>query len=319
MAAQKFDFLTPPGRMVWGDLYKAVTKDFEGRDLVFKTGPDAGKPRTKFDFGIAIPKVAGQHWASSEWGAKIWQAGHAGVSNAGQVKDFSWKVTDGDDATLPPIKPGKPQGKAPNQREGYPGHWVLSLSSSFAPQIVDGTNGQFTPITQADAVKAGDFIQVKGNASYNGSQGNPGVFLNHEVVCFSGYHPQGRLSTGGIDATQVGFATGAAPGATTTPVGAAAVPGAPATTPAQPPLPPAVAAPAAPAAATVVTPNASFTPPVPGAAAVPAAPGAVAAPPVPAAPPARVMLPAANGASYETFKAAGWTDEQLVQHGMMQA
>lgn len=304
MASQKFDFLTPPGRMVWGDLYKAVTKDFEGRDLVFKTGPDAGKPRSKFDFGIAIPKVAGQHWAATEWGAKIWQAGHAGVSNAGQVADFSWKVTDGDDATLSPIKPGKPQGKAPNQREGYPGHWVLSLSSSFAPQIVDGTNGQFTPITQPDAVKAGDFIQVKGNASYNGSQGNPGVFLNHEVVCFSGYHPKGRLATGGIDATQVGFATGAAPGATTTPVGAAAVPGAPA---AQAPLPPAVAAPAAPAA-TVVTPNASFAPPVPGA----------PVPPVPSAPAARVMLPAANGATYDAMKAAGWTDEQLVQHGMMQ-
>ena len=301
MASQKFDFLTPPGRMVWGDLYKAVTKDFEGRDLVFKTGPDAGKPRSKFDFGIAIPKVAGQHWAATEWGAKIWQTGHAGVSNAGQVADFSWKVTDGDDATLPPIKPGKPQGKAPNQREGYPGHWVLSLSSSFAPQIVDGTNGQFTPITQPDAVKAGDFIQVKGNASYNGSQGNPGVFLNHEVVCFSGYHPKGRLATGGIDATQVGFATGAAPGATTTPIGAAAVPGAPA----QAPLPPAVAAPAAP---TVVQPNASFAPPVPGA----------AVPPVPSAPAARVMLPAANGASYDAMKAAGWTDEQLVQHGMMQ-
>lgn len=307
MASQKFDFLTPPGRMVWGDLYKVITTDYENRPLVFKTGPDAGKPRSKVDFGIAIPKVAGQHWAATEWGAKIWQAGHAGVSNAGQVKDFSWKVTDGDDATLPPIKPGKPQGKAPNQRAGYPGHWVLSLSSSFAPQIVDGTNGKFNAITQPDAVKAGDFIQVRGNASYNGSQGNPGVFLNHEVVCFSGYHPDGRLATGGIDATQVGFAAGAAAGATTTPVGAAAVPGA---APAQAPLPPAVAAPAAPAA-TVVTPNASFAPPLPPAAGAPPVP--------PAAPPARIMLPAANGASYETFKAAGWTDEQLVQHGMMQA
>lgn len=314
MASQKFDFLTPPGRMVWGDLYKAVTKDYEGRELVYKSGQDAGKPRVKFDFGIAIPKVPGQHWAASDWGSKIWQAGHAGVSNAGQVADFSWKVTDGDDATPPPIKPGKPQGKAPNQREGYPGHWVLSLSSSFAPRIVDGTQGSsFPDIVQVDAVKPGDWIQVRGNASYNGSQGNPGVFLNHDVVCFSGYHKDGRLSSGGIDPTQIGFATGAAPGATTTPVGAAAVPGVPAATPAQPPVPPAVAAPAAPAAATVVTPNASFTPPAPGAA-VPPVPGA-AVPPVPAA---RVMLPKANGQPYEEFVKAGWTDEQLRQHGFMQ-
>ena len=305
MASQKFDFLTPPGRMVWGDLYKAIDKDYEGRPLVFKSGQDAGKPRVKYDFGIAIPKVAGQHWAATEWGAKIWQAGHAGVSNAGQVADFSWKVTDGDDATLPPIKPGKPQGKAPNQRAGYPGHWVLSLSSSFAPRVVDGTKGDtFPDITQPGAVLPGDYIQVRGNASYNGSQGNPGVFLNHDIVCFSGYHRDGRLATGGIDAASVGFAAGAAAGAITTPVGAAAVPGAPAAAPAQPPAPPTVAtAPAAtPAAPTVVQPNPSFTPP----------------PPVNAAPPARVMLPKANGATYETFKAAGWTDEQLVQHGMMQ-
>lgn len=305
MASQKFDFLTPPGRMVWGNLYKAIDKDYEGRPLTFKSGPDAGKPRTKFDFGIAIPKVAGQHWAATEWGGAIWQAGHAGVSNAGQVAEFSWKVTDGDDATPPPVKPNKPQGKAPNQRVGYPGHWVLSLSSSFAPQIVDGTNGKFTPVTRPDAVLAGDFIQVKGNASYNGSQGNPGVFLNHEVVCFSGYHPEGRLSTGGIDATQVGFQSGAAAGATTTPVGAAAVPGAPAASSAQPPAPPTVAAtPVAPPAAVTVTPNPSFTPPPP-----------VTTPPVPPAGPA--MLPKANGATYESFRDAGWTDEQLRQHGYM--
>jgi hypothetical protein len=319
MASQKYDDLTPPGRMVWGDLYKADPNDYEGRPKVFKTGPDAGKPRSSYDFGIAIPKNPGEHWASTVWGAAIWQAGHAGASNAKDLPDFSWKVTDGDSAVLPPLKPGKPQGKAPNQKIGFPGHWVLSLSSSFAPQIVDGTNGQFTPITQPDAVKAGDFIQVKGNASYNGSSGNPGVFLNHEVVCFSGYHPQGRLATGGVDATKVGFAAGAAAGATTTPVGAAAVPApgslaaeaSPRTVAAaQAPLPPAVAAPAAaPAAPTVVTPNASFAPPVPGA----------PVPPVPSAPPARVMLPAANGATYDAMKAAGWTDEQLVQHGMMQA
>jgi hypothetical protein len=54
------------------------------------------------------------------------------------------------------------------------------------------------------------------------------------------------------------------------------------------------------------------TPPAPGAPAVPAA-----APPPPAAGP--VMLPAAQGATYESMIAAGWTDETLVAHGMMQA
>ena len=312
MSFPKFDFLTPPGRMVWGDLYRAETKDFDGNDLVYKNGPDKGKPRVKFDFGVAIPKVPGQHWASSEWGAKIWQAGHAGVANANEVKDFSWKITDGDDATLPPIKAGKPQGKAPKDRAGYPGHWVLSMSSSFAPRVIDGTKGDAMPdIVQPDAVKPGDIIQVKGNTSYNGSNGNPGVYLNHEIVCFSGHHREGRFASGGTDVASVGFQTGVASGGTTALPGVAALPqsvAVPAASPAQPPVPPAVAAPAAPTA-TVVTPNVSFAPPVPGA----------PVPPVPAAPPARVMLPAANGATYDAMKAAGWTDEQLVQHGMMQA
>jgi hypothetical protein len=47
-------------------------------------------------------------------------------------------------------------------------------------------------------------------------------------------------------------------------------------------------------------------------------PAILAIPAVPAAP-ARVMLPAANGASYEQLIASNWTDALLVQHGMMAA
>jgi hypothetical protein len=35
--------------------------------------------------------------------------------------------------------------------------------------------------------------------------------------------------------------------------------------------------------------------------------------------PQRVMLPAAQGATYEQLLAVGWTDVTLIQHGMMQA
>jgi len=54
-----------------------------------------------------------------------------------------------------------------------------------------------------------------------------------------------------------------------------------------------------------------------GAAPVPAAP--VPAAPVPAAPvpAARQMTPAAQGATYESMIAAGWTDEMLITNGMM--
>lgn len=68
---------------------------------------------------------------------------------------------------------------------------------------------------------------------------------------------------------------------------------------------------------------AATTPP-PAATTPPPAAGA-ATPPPPPAPPAndlasgKIMLPAANGVSYDEYIKAGWTDEQLVANGMMQA
>lgn len=70
-------------------------------------------------------------------------------------------------------------------------------------------------------------------------------------------------------------------------------------------------------------PGATPAQPVPPAAApgTPAPTGAVAPPPAaPAPPPAapvHQMTPAANSATYEQMIAAGWTDETLIQHGMM--
>jgi len=44
----------------------------------------------------------------------------------------------------------------------------------------------------------------------------------------------------------------------------------------------------------------------------------MAPPPAPVAP-VRQMTAAANGVTYEAYVAAGWSDAQLVQNGMMMA
>lgn len=64
-----------------------------------------------------------------------------------------------------------------------------------------------------------------------------------------------------------------------------------------------------------VTPTAPVTYQTPGVVPAPS----FLAPPVPVAPaaPQRVMLPAAQGATYEAMIAAGWSDQLLVQHLMM--
>ena len=111
------------------------------------------------------------------------------------------------------------------------------------------------------------------------------------MVALSAYGPEIVV---GADASSVGFGQAPLPaGATTTPPAAF--------------TPPAQFAPVAAAPAPMPTPNPAFLqPPVPG------------APPVAPVAPARVMLPPAQGATYEAMIAAGWTDALLVAHGMMQ-
>lgn len=294
MAGTGQNFTTPVGRLVAGSLYKGQTQDAEGRPLLIKNGPNAGQPRVDYYFGLAIAKGAEPHWAHTEWGQKIWAVGHAFQPSAGQNPKFAWKVADGD-SQIP-----NANGKKNCDREGWRGHWILHISSGYAPRIFKaraGTNPPtFDPMVEPDAVKLGYYVQVNINADANNSTQQPGVYLNHSMVCFSAFGPEIFV---GPDAASAGF--GAAP----LPAGASMTP-------------PANFNPAATAAgAPPLVPN---LPPVPGAPPVP--PGAVVpppvlVPPVPAAAPARVLTPAAGGATYEALLGAGWTDATLIANGLM--
>ena len=277
------NFTTPVGRLVMGSLYKPQTTDADGKPLVVKSGPNAGQPKVTYFFALAIPKNPGEtHWSQTTWGYTIYKAGAEAFPQACQAPSFAWKVVDGD-STIPNKK-----GIAPITREGYKGNWVISFSSGFAPKIYNNDGSQ--AIVEPDAVKLGYFVQVNADVDGNGSNQNPGVYINHSMVALSAYGPEIVV---GADASSVGFGQAPLPaGATTTPPAAF--------------TPPAMPAPVAVAPAPIPTPNPAFLqPPVPSAPAVPAAP-------------AHVMLPPANGASYESMIAAGWTDALLVQHGMMQ-
>ena len=301
MSSQKanLDLLLPAGRMVWGDLYKGRGTDMDGRPLTYKSGADAGKPRVSFDFGVAIPKNGTTHWAQTEWGKKIWEFGHAQwPQGQAQRNDFAWKIEDGDGTT-----PNK-KGRKACDNPGYPGHWIVKLSSSIAPKLYKlGPNG---PVMYADvdAIKPGDWIEAYANIASNDTLANPGLYLNHSMVCFRAYDKDGRF-TFGPDAGAVGFGTGGL-GATATdaPVGGASA--------FAPPVP--VAPPNAPTVATANPP--AYAPP--GLAQPQAAPPPPNAPAAPAAPVGPVMLPKANGIPYESWVAKGWTDETLRANGYLQ-
>lgn len=307
---------TPTGRILWGSLYTPNEKDFDGKPLTVKTGPQAGQPRKEYVFGLAIPKGPEQHWASTEWGAKIWAIGHAAFPAQAQRPDFAWKVTDGD-STVP-----NKNNRIPNKQEGAPGHWILRLGSSFAPglfTLIGQPPNTPAPLLEANAIQPGFYVQVNLDCAGNGNEKNAGVYLNHRMVCLVAF---GTVIRSGPDPSTVGFGQPAAlpQGASLTPPAGGFTPPAPAAVPAPAPAPayappPPVAMQQPPYVPPAPAPAAAYQPPPP---APVAAHPAVAPPPPPpaaAAPAGPQMTALAGGQSYQSFIGAGWTDAQLRQNG----
>ena len=326
--AQRVNITSPVGRIVMGSLYDPSTTDAEGKPLVVKTGPNAGQPRVNYFFALAIPKGAEPHWAHTPWGQQIWNVGNQAFPNAAQSPAFAWKIEDGD-SQIPNKK-----GRKPCDNEGWRGHWILKFSGGFAPKVYQQEGAGYVQVMQKDFCKPGYFVEVAFSVEGNGSQSQPGVYLNHSMVCFRAY---GQEITFGPDVASAGF--GAAPlpaGASMTPpAGVIPIPQAPAAAPAgyaQPPglpqVPGVAPAPLAPAgfaptpsvpvpgapAPIPVTPNPGFVQVPPPA----AAPAPMAPPPAPVAP-VRQMTAAAQGIPYESYIAQGWNDALLVQNGLMLA
>lgn len=300
----------PPGRLVMGSLYKARDKDAEGKPLTIKTGPDAGKARVDFFIAVAIPKQPGHtHWAQTEWGALIYQAGAAAFPQMYQSPAFAWKIDDGD-SQIP-----NRRGNKPCDNEGWPGHWVVKLSGGYAPKVFSQpTAGTFVELTQVDAVKLGYWVQVAGSVAGNGSAQQPGVYLNHGGVLFL---KEDKVIVMGPDASSM-FA-GAQVSAALPGVAAMPFAGAPAGLPAMPGMPavmvaaPVMAPPQMPAMpgapAVMVAPNTAFlAPPMQGA-------PALQPPPMVPAEPALTPAGAATGHTYQAIRGMGWSDVQMRQAG----
>lgn len=294
---------TPVGRIVQGKLWEPQeVKDQKG---AAKIGTD-GKPLVDYYFALAIAKTPGHtHWSQTDWGRQIWEEGNRAHPTFAPHPNFSWKVEDGD-SQIPNKK-----GKRNCDREGFPGHWILKLRSGFAIPTYNADGSAPMP---ANAFTPGNFAQVL--ISVKGNTGDtPGVYLNPVMVALSGY---GAEIVMGPDASEAGFGTAPLP------AGASA---APLAAPAGLPTPPAPVAPVLPQA--LPTPAVTAPPAVAPAPTFPSSPVAVApnpaflAGPAVAAPPpvpvvaAPQITAAAGGATYEQFKANGWTDEAMRASGYL--
>ena len=264
---------------------------------------------------------------------------------------FTLKVKDGDGLDR--------NGKPNNVKEGFAGHWVVSFASAYAPKVVretsPGTNVWET-LTDPSSVKRGYYVRIAGSATGNDSPNTPGIYCNLDMIALIAFGqeivsgPDAATAFGGTAATLPAGAS-ALPmgGGTMPPAGAGAAPTTFTMTPkaagqtreqyhaagwtdAQliehgmmlaPVAAPTVAAPPPPVTA-APPPPVTAAPPPPVTAAPP--PPVTAPPPntaymtpPPAAPAGPVMTPKAAGQTREQYHAAGWTDAQLIEHGMMEA
>ena len=284
---QVFEGWSPVGRVVSGGLFEPRTKDDKGQPLVVKNGPNAGQPREEYYFGLAIAKtdpLLPKMMADLNGVARAAWPRHFDAQGNLIARDFSLKVTDGDS-----VVPNK-KLKRPCDNEGWPGHMVFHFSTSIAPKCYMKDKAVAgAELTDKQSIKRGYYVQVNFTAKSNNNPESPGIYLNPRFVLMCGYGPE---IVGGLDVADTLASLPAAqlpPGASATPL-ANPNPGAH--------LPPANA--------------------VPGAPAAPAAPG-LAPPPDTgfAKGPLRTMTPKAGAHTYEQYKQAGWTDEQMVAAGYL--
>lgn len=265
-------FTSPVGRMVQGSLFSGYTTDKKGAPLTVKSGPRAGQPRTQYFIAVAYAK-SDPLWPDFERKIKT-------------VAAAAWPRFWPQGPSGPCVRPNfalkimdgdalDGNGESNADKEGFAGHWVVKFASGFAPNVFP--LGRYTvadAITNPASAPLGYYVRVAGTMNTNNSNDTPGIYLNMSVVevVAAGDVIVPAAVVNAADA----FAQPAALPAGARPLGTTPQAGAGSPPPSPPPPPP-------------PKPSASYMAPPPG----------------------PVMTPAAAGTTYEAFKSAGWTDDQL--------
>lgn len=311
----RFTFL---GRFVQGDAHKAQPqrKDQRTGQLKFRKN---GEPDCPFYIALAIPKDPAARLviqgvpdfdsqralvdadARAAWPQFFGQRPAGLVFGPELAPDcinpkFANKFIDGDGFD--------DQGKPYSRYEGWAGHWVIKFQNGYAPALQEWVENWVDPMRPGSppytgwkelsvtgrTIKCGDYISVGGTCESNKSTDSPGMYMNVDTI---GFEKEGDLivSNAGVDADT---ALGSRGGAASPNVAPAASPAAP--------------APGGPTSQTAPAYDGYRT------TAAPAAPAPAA--PAPAAPAAPQMTAKAT-TTYEAYKAAGWTDDQLRAEGLL--
>jgi len=194
----------------------------------------AGNPMHQTFFYFAVPKAGSTDFKTTEFGqAMLAEAKAAWPKGEYNAPDFAWKVIDGDSTV--PMKGGKP---APSTREGFPGNWVLRLTTGIPVRCYH--NGKYSPIEQIqdkNAIKCGDYGRTFVTIKPNNSAQSPGLYVNPTLFSLD---RAGELivTEGGPSAADVFGGSGAPGGSGGLASPAPVAPPAPVAAPAAAPPPP---------------------------------------------------------------------------------
>jgi hypothetical protein len=247
---------TGVGRIVWGNPGRSQVKKHQDGQLKGQPVLKDGQPVQQWAFGVAFPKADFQ---TSIWPSMAQEA--ASGYPQGVPPRFSWKYQDGDGVDS--------AGKPFNQREGYAGCFVLTVSTeAFAPPIFKFENGAYRQM-KPEEIKCGDYVALALSLKVNVATGTntPSLYINPIAIEHVGYG-QEIQSVGAVDPNAVfgGQQRALPPGASATPLAPAAGTGMPGTMPGMMP-PPAPMAPPAPGmmppAPMMAPPPAPIAPPPP--------------------------------------------------------
>ncbi len=282
MAQKHLQLHLPIARLVYGSLY-----DFENDDT------------KRYGVTLAIPKSTEPDWRLTPWGMQIVDfAKSVFVNRETEMSAFSWKVFDGDQNT--PNKGGSIPAKFP----GWAGHWIMK-STSMVPTKVLTTDGSRV-IPEKDVVKCGDYLECIAIFTRNFPPKNdpksytPGLycFVSHAAFSARGEEIQ---RTPMVDVSNEQFGKQALPAGAAPVTDVQGVPIGMHTQRGVDPVP-------TPAPAAMPAPHTGIL------SAPPAPPVVPTSAPAPA--PVRKMTGKAT-TTYEAYIAANWTDELLIQHGIM--
>lgn len=173
------NILTPVGRIVEGSLSQGNTKDAEGQPLTYKDG----SPRVNYYIGLAISK-SDPKWPAVK--AQIYEEARKAfpahfAPNGEPYPTFGIKIIDGDS-----MVPNK-KGTKPCDKEGFKGHWILKLSSGYAPKCFEKGGHQAKP---AEEIKRGYYVRCAASVAGNDSTQNPGIYVNLQMVEFQAFGPE---------------------------------------------------------------------------------------------------------------------------------